>query len=70
MDKKPDLKGKVYSDYLKDEERINGPKRKARMQAAIDAMKERKKSGVDISKPFKTNKYGVHQLISSAKSAL
>ncbi len=66
MDKKLPLKGKVYSDYRKDEEKLNGAKRRARMKAAIDAMKARKAAGIDISKPFKSSKYNMHSHISSA----
>lgn len=68
MDKKPALTGKTYLDYLADEERINGPKRKAKMDAAIAAKKARKAAGIDITKPFKTNKHGMHTFISSASS--
>ena len=49
------LKGKVYADYLADEEKLNGPRRRARMKAAIDAMKARKKAGIDITIREKKN---------------
>ncbi len=47
--------GKVYSDYLKDDERINGPRRRERMKAALDAMKARKKAGINIAFRDKTS---------------
>lgn len=41
--------GKDYHDYIKEDERRNGARRKKRMDEAKKAMDARKKKGVDIS---------------------
>lgn len=51
--------GKMYSQYLREEERKLEAIRKARLEAARQAMADRKTAGIDIRLP--KNKMNPHQ---------